>query len=99
MILVWIIIFSSKKYRFIICSFPHLHHIVGWKYFGFYSTTEPVFVSLDLEILRCIMTKDFNHFSDRGEYYNEKDDPICKCVYTYTFNEVTTALFKNYLFI
>lgn len=38
----------------------------------------PYFVTFDLDMLKNIMARDFNHFSDRGLYYNEKDDPLCE---------------------
>lgn len=38
----------------------------------------PFFVPLDVEVIKRILTKDFNHFTDRGLYYNEKDDPLSK---------------------
>lgn len=36
----------------------------------------PTFFVVDLELLKNICVKDFEHFVDRGFYYNEKDDPI-----------------------
>lgn len=38
----------------------------------------PYFVPLDCEMVKQIMTRDFNHFTDRGLYFNEKDDPLCE---------------------
>ncbi|KAJ8913632.1 hypothetical protein NQ315_007349 [Exocentrus adspersus] len=48
----------------------------GWKYFGMYALTQVNFVVLDLDLVKQIMTKDFQNFVDRGFYYNEKDDPL-----------------------
>ncbi|KAJ8973005.1 hypothetical protein NQ317_000394 [Molorchus minor] len=38
--------------------------------------TTPVYLVVDMELVKHILTKDFNHFMDRGVYTNEKDDPI-----------------------
>lgn len=43
----------------------------------------PFYMVLDLEICKQIFTKDFNHFTDRGLYYNEKDDPISKYMFVW----------------
>ncbi|CAG9819628.1 unnamed protein product [Phaedon cochleariae] len=48
----------------------------GWKYLGIYALTSPVYMPLDLDIIKNIMSKDFNHFVDRGVYVNEKVEPI-----------------------
>nr|CAI5826719.1 unnamed protein product [Callosobruchus analis] len=48
----------------------------GWKYCGIYNITKPLLLVLDLDLLKSILTKDFNHFVDRGQYVNEKDDPL-----------------------
>lgn len=39
---------------------------------------KPRLVLLDPELIKNIMTKDFNHFTDRPGYINEKDDPLSK---------------------
>ncbi|KAJ8944236.1 hypothetical protein NQ314_009513, partial [Rhamnusium bicolor] len=48
----------------------------GWKHFGIYMMATPMYFVTDLEIVKCIMTRDFQHFVDRGIYTNEKDNPI-----------------------
>ncbi|XP_057650972.1 probable cytochrome P450 6a14 [Diorhabda carinulata] len=48
----------------------------GWKQLGFYNMTEPIYMPIDLNILKHIITKDFSHFVDRGLYVNEKNEPI-----------------------
>ncbi|CAH1104625.1 unnamed protein product [Psylliodes chrysocephalus] len=48
----------------------------GWKHLGFYILNGPIFMTTDLETLKCILTKDFNHFVDRGLIVNEKVEPI-----------------------
>lgn len=46
-----------------------------------YILARPCFVAFDLDLVKSIMTKDFVHFTDRGLYFNEKDDPLCKNFY------------------
>jgi cytochrome P450 family 6 len=48
----------------------------GWKHGGLYSLLKPSYLALDLECVKNIMTKDFQYFTDRGLYYNEKVDPL-----------------------
>lgn len=48
----------------------------GDKYCGLYFWSRPVAIITDLDLMRDIMIKDFNNFTDRGLYYNAKDDPL-----------------------
>lgn len=48
----------------------------GNKYCGFYVMRDPRLIILDLELIKNILIKDFNHFVDRGIFHNEKDDPL-----------------------
>lgn len=43
---------------------------------GMYFFTRPIAILLDLELIKQILVKDFAAFSDRGLYYNDKDDPL-----------------------
>lgn len=43
---------------------------------GLYFFIQPVFLVIDPEIIKNILVRDFNNFSDRGIYHNEEDDPI-----------------------
>lgn len=45
-------------------------------YAGYYTMLSPTLVVLDPEAIKSIMVKDFQYFHNRGEYYNEKDDPL-----------------------
>ncbi|XP_067627501.1 probable cytochrome P450 6a21 [Eurosta solidaginis] len=43
---------------------------------GFYFLQQPAVLALSPEFIKRILIKDFNNFSDRGLYSNEKDDPL-----------------------
>lgn len=43
---------------------------------GFYFFTEPALLANDPQLIRLILTKDFEYFHDRGVFVNEKDDPL-----------------------
>lgn len=48
----------------------------GAKYGGYYLLGMPFFLPLDAEICKYILTKDFQHFHDRGMFCDEKRDPF-----------------------
>ncbi|KAF2902947.1 hypothetical protein ILUMI_03247 [Ignelater luminosus] len=48
----------------------------GYKHVGLYSFTTAFYMPIDPQYVKNIMSKDFDHFTDRGFYYNEKDDPL-----------------------
>lgn len=48
----------------------------GWKHCGLYFFASPVYLIVDVEYLKNVMSNDFQYFVDRGMYYNEKADPI-----------------------
>lgn len=47
-----------------------------WKQLGFYNMTDPIYMPIDLDIVKHVLAKDFSHFVDRGSYVNEKSQPI-----------------------
>ncbi|KRT80275.1 cytochrome P450 [Oryctes borbonicus] len=51
------------------------------KHTGCYFLHRPVYVPMDLDIVKRIMQIDFNHFTDRGGYVNEKDEPLTATVF------------------
>lgn len=46
------------------------------RYGGFYFMASPIFVPIDPELIKSIMVKDFNTFTDHGNYTNEEVDPM-----------------------
>lgn len=45
-------------------------------YIGFHAFLKPQILIRDLDIIKSILVKDFNTFTDRGVYYNEEKDPL-----------------------
>ncbi|KAJ6639104.1 putative cytochrome P450 6d4, partial [Pseudolycoriella hygida] len=45
-------------------------------FFGLFSTHKPVLVVSDPHLIRLVLVKDFQSFSDRGFYMDEKRDPL-----------------------
>ncbi|XP_056643078.1 probable cytochrome P450 6a14 [Diorhabda sublineata] len=43
---------------------------------GMYSFFSPQFIPVDLDLVKCIMQKDFVHFPNRGMLIDEKNDPL-----------------------
>ncbi|CAG9859769.1 unnamed protein product [Phyllotreta striolata] len=48
----------------------------GRKFFGYYKFLAPAFVPVDLELVKCIMQTDFQHFVNRGILVDEDADPL-----------------------
>ncbi|KAG5669769.1 hypothetical protein PVAND_000063 [Polypedilum vanderplanki] len=49
---------------------------------GFFVTTIPAYIALDIELIKNILVKDFDSFHDRGIYYNEKADPLSAHIFS-----------------
>lgn len=48
----------------------------GCKHVGLFTFAKPVYMPIDLEIVKAVLLNDSHCFLDRGIYYNEKDDPL-----------------------
>nr|CAI5868967.1 unnamed protein product [Callosobruchus analis] len=48
----------------------------GHRYVGLYFFSRSAFLPLDPVLIKDILSKDFQHFYDRGIYYDEKNDPL-----------------------
>ncbi|GJQ72532.1 Cyp6a9 [Trypoxylus dichotomus] len=46
------------------------------KFGGIYFFTEPIFMPIDIDLIKNIFTKDFSHFLGHGFEFNEKYDPL-----------------------
>ncbi|KAK9702063.1 Cytochrome P450 [Popillia japonica] len=54
------------------------------KYAGVFFMTTPIFVPLDLDLIKQIMQTDFVHFTDRRSFYNDKADPLSAHIFSLT---------------
>ncbi|KAK5644735.1 hypothetical protein RI129_006035 [Pyrocoelia pectoralis] len=48
----------------------------GYRYGGYYFLMRPTFVAVDLDLIKTIFIKDFEHFTDHPSYVNEEKDPL-----------------------
>lgn len=48
----------------------------GWKFAGIYTYIRPSLLVVDPDIIKDILQKDFQYFTDRSFYVNEKNDPL-----------------------
>jgi cytochrome P450 family 6 len=56
--------------------FKQFHDKCKGGYIGVYLAAQPTLVVKDLELLKKILIKDFDHFTDRGFFIDEKIDPL-----------------------
>lgn len=48
----------------------------GWKHGGAFSFFRPVYIPVDLDLIKNIMVSDFDHFVNHGVYFNEEINPL-----------------------
>lgn len=49
---------------------------MGHRHGGIYLFTSPMYFPVDPEIIKTVISRDFQYFTDRGISYNEKVDPL-----------------------
>ncbi|KAF2894457.1 hypothetical protein ILUMI_11719 [Ignelater luminosus] len=57
-------------------SFYNTFKAKGHKHLGVYTFGVPMYIPIDIKLVKNILQNDFDHFVDRGVYYNEVDDPL-----------------------
>ncbi|KAB0791091.1 hypothetical protein PPYR_02891 [Photinus pyralis] len=57
---------------------------LGYKYVGLFGMITPQLMLLDPELVKAVLIRDFQHFTDRGFYSNEKEDPLSAHLFTLT---------------
>lgn len=66
----------TKNHWLVIKDFYSEFKRKGFSYGGFYMLTVPTIIPVDLDIVRAILVKYYNNFTDRGIYVNENKDFI-----------------------
>lgn len=56
--------------------FADVYKQIKGKFGGCFMLTSPTIIFKDLELLKTIMVKDFDHFADRGFHIDEENDPL-----------------------
>lgn len=64
-----------------------LHHQAvrdGHRFVGIYTLLQPILLVTDVELVKRMLTVDFEHFVDRGAHVNEKRDPLSGHLFSLT---------------
>ncbi|KAF2897325.1 hypothetical protein ILUMI_08850 [Ignelater luminosus] len=54
----------------------------GHKFGGYYVLGKPIFIPVDLDLVKSMLTKDFIHFTNHLNAANEEDDPLTGHLFT-----------------
>ncbi|XP_053679468.1 probable cytochrome P450 6a13 [Anopheles nili] len=46
------------------------------RFYGLFMMLQPALMITDLDLIKCVLIKDFAHFPDHGVYHNERVDPL-----------------------
>ena len=65
-----------KKKHFANLTVEHYKNFPDSKYFGIFNFMTPVIVLRDLDLIKSVTIKNFDHFSDRHSFINEEMDPL-----------------------
>lgn len=76
--------YRKEHNNFIFRRWHNKHKQQGHRHYGFYILHKPVYAPVDLEIVKSILVKDFDCFTDRGLYLNDETDPIGTNLFTVT---------------
>ncbi|KAJ8940731.1 hypothetical protein NQ318_005482 [Aromia moschata] len=58
----------ESDFRGAVAAIYNKAKVNGWRHVGLYSLSRPVYMPVDVELVKNVMAKDFNHFVDRGLY-------------------------------
>ncbi|KAH8254068.1 hypothetical protein KR032_008332 [Drosophila birchii] len=67
---------SNRTANDIVLDYYNKYRGTKAPFVGFYFFQKPIAFIMDLDLVKHIMIKDFSNFSDKGLYYNQKDDPL-----------------------
>lgn len=69
-------------------DFYKIHRKENYPLIGIYTMfLKPVVLVMDLPLMRQILIGDFNHFQDRGMFYNERNDPLSAILGTLDYDK------------
>ncbi|XP_068144883.1 LOW QUALITY PROTEIN: cytochrome P450 6a2-like [Drosophila tropicalis] len=60
----------------LIYDYYNKYRKTGNPFVGFYFLNKPTAFIVDTKLAKNILIKDFSNFADRGQFHNEKDDPL-----------------------
>ncbi|KAK9884814.1 hypothetical protein WA026_009041 [Henosepilachna vigintioctopunctata] len=69
-------IFQEKSFTDGVRDYYKTFKSQGSKHGGIFFLWNPIYIALDINVVKSIMQSDFQHFVDRGIYYDEKNDPL-----------------------